>query len=208
MQWWNVTRHFALIITTNWSKRYVSTRIIVLTKSITALHVFVKPRHPAWRNEDVIIRYYVNKVSYVRSHNQIILDILDILYCNIASKMFNVTVKKLRLRHTGPELLSCVRGGGRWCGGAIPPRYVLFVQVDRDFIRQQPDSEMYQDDVNIFRFWCHALHQFYHTFRWESDLYTYTVILDAWKMSMVKTWLTFISPVFTGKRYFPCLIRY
>ena len=90
--------------------RHLSTRVVVLTELKTALDVFVRLRYPAWRKEDVIIRCYVNKVSYVRLNNQIILDILDILYCSIASKKINVTVKKLRLRYTGPELLSCVRG--------------------------------------------------------------------------------------------------
>ena len=52
--------------------RHLSTRVVVLTKLKTALDVFVRLRHPAWRKENVIIRYYVNKVSYVRLYNQII----------------------------------------------------------------------------------------------------------------------------------------
>ena len=34
------------------------TGVIVLIKLKTALNVFVKPRHPAWRKEDVIIKYF------------------------------------------------------------------------------------------------------------------------------------------------------
>ena len=55
----------------------MSTGVIVLTKLKTAFNVFVKLRHPAWRKEDVIIKYFVNKVRKLyKVYNQIILDVI------------------------------------------------------------------------------------------------------------------------------------